>query len=189
MSNNDLLESIRQGNVPILEKYVSLTALNQWAPYNSSPRGVMHLMQFSQPFVLNNPEKRNVPSGLEKQLAGNTYRIAVEKDLIVRAIISSDPEIKDINKIPMITILGYCPETNEIDGYDLPLNLCLQQSYGFRYVRNVEVLSSLCVGDTLPAGTILADSPGVVDGEYAWGINANVLLATDPAVGQDGVVA
>lgn len=186
--DTELLKSIKKGDIPIREEFVSLTALNQWAPHDSSPRGVMHLMQTSQPFVLENPEKRIIPSGLEKQLADNTYKVIVEKDLIVRAVISSDPDIKDISKIPMITILGYCPETNEVDGYDIPLNLCLQQSYGFRYRRNIELLSSLCVGDTIPAGTVLADSPGVVDGEYAWGINANVLLGTDPASGQDGIV-
>ena len=46
---------------------------------------------------------------------------------------------------------------------------------------------SISVGSKLDEGTVIVETPGVVNDTYAFGINADMKLVTDPDVGQDGV--
>jgi len=174
-------------DLSIREEFLSLSALNQFVPFDSSPRGVMFLTQLSQAVVLDNPEPRIIQSGLEQQLVDNTFKIMVEEDMVVKAIITSNGDMKDIDNIPLITILGENISTGEIDCYDIPYYFSLHQYFGFKYKRN-EILGNIYVGMVLEKGTVLAESPGVVDDNYCYGVNANVALITDPASGQDGVI-
>lgn len=169
----------------IKEEFVSLTALNPFAPHNSAPRGTMMLGQFSQEVPIIKPQPRILQTGLEYQLANNTFKCIVENDCVVKNIITSQNtyNIQDIEYLYIVVedIKG------KIDVIDVPLFQAISE-FGFRYIRNNEVLSELVVGSKLAAGTILADSPGNVNGIYSWGINADIMLITDPATGQDGVI-
>lgn len=173
-------------DLSIKEEFISLSALNQFIAHDSSPRGTMFLTQLSQGVVLDKPEPKILQSGLEQQLVDNTFKIVVEEDMVVKSIITNDNK-NDVDNAPMITIIGENIQSGEIDCYDIPFYFSLHQFFGFRYVRQ-EILKNIYVGMVLEEGTILAETPGVVDDNYSYGVNANIALITDPAGGQDGVI-
>lgn len=178
---------IKMDRSTIKERYLGLTAVNQWAPHVSSARGIMFLGQWAQPFVLNNPEPRLIPSGIERQLATNTFNISILEEFMVNNIITSG-ETNDIEEVSIIMLVGINIRTGEAECYELPIWFSLSPSYGFRYKRNKDLLESISPGMVLEKGIILADSPGVVDDTYGWGINANILYANFPGSGQDGML-
>jgi len=173
-------------DMSIREEAVSLSGVNPWLENDSSPRGCMFLTQFSQEVTLDRPEVKIYQTGIEKQLVDNTFKVLVEDDIVVKAVIT-DGVGGDINELPMITIIGASIATGELDIYEIPYYFSLHQYFGFRYKRT-KVLEEIYVGKTLLKGTVLAETPGVVDNSYCYGVNANIALITDPAGGQDGVI-
>lgn len=170
----------------IKEEMVSLTALNPMAPHNSAPRGTMFLGQFSQGVAIINPQPRILQTGLEAQLSDNTFKCVIEKDCTIKHIITT-PDSYNIQDTEMIYLI-----VEDIEGKLDIINVPLYQAvidFGFRYKRNIDLLSELYVGYNLKAGTVLADAPGNVNGIYSYGINADIMLITDPDTGQDGVIA
>ncbi len=173
-------------DLSIKEEFISLSALNQFIAHDSSPRGTMFLTQLSQGVVLDKPEPKIIQSGLEQQLVDNTFKIVVEEDMVVKSIITNDTK-NNVDNAPLITIIGENTQTGEIDCYDIPFYFSLHQYFGFRYIRQ-EILKNIYVGMLLEKGVILAETPGVIDNNYSYGVNANIALITDPAGGQDGVI-
>lgn len=173
----------------VREEHVSVSAvLNPWSPNDSSPRGGMAANMFAQGPVFLGSEPKINPTGIEQQLVGNTFKIATEEDFVVLDIVTKYPEIRKIADYPIITIVGEYQQSKRMEALVIPIYFSLTQNYGFRYVRNTELLNSLTVGMTLPAGTVLADSPNVKEDTYCYGINANIALITDPVGGQDGCI-
>ena len=173
-------------DMSIREEAVSLSAVNPWLENDSSPRGCMFLTQFSQAVTLDHPEVKIYQTGIESQLVDNTYKVLVEDDIVIKSVIT-DGIGNDIHELPMITIIGASIATGELDIYEIPYYFSLHQYFGFRYKRT-QILEEIYVGKTLLKGTVLAETPGVVDNSYCYGVNANIALITDPAGGQDGVI-
>ena len=181
-----LEEAIDTNNLAIREEFVSLSAMNPFSNHNSAPRGTMMLGQFSQLVALINPKPKIIQTGIEAQLSENTFKCLVEKDCIVKAIITTNDNynIQDTEIIYLIVE----DVDGKLDVIDIPLYQAISD-FGFRYKRNIDIISDLYVGSKLKAGTVLADAPGNVNGIYSYGINADIMLITDPATGQDGVIA
>lgn len=172
----------------IREEFLSISAINPFLMHDSAPRGCMFAMQFTQAVVVKGSEPRIIQTGIESQLKDNTYKIEIEQDFMVRSIILSDPN-KSIEDNSHITIIGINIHTAEAECYQIPKYFSLHQYFGFSYVKNIDLIEGLTVGQVLEKGTILADSPGVVDGVHTFGVNADIALIADPASGQDGVIA
>ena len=181
-----LEEALDTNNLAIREEFVSLSAMNPFSNHNSAPRGTMMLGQFSQLVALINPKPKIIQTGIEAQLSENTFKCLVEKDCIVKAIITTNDNynIQDTEIIYLIVE----DVDGKLDVIDIPLYQAISD-FGFRYKRNIDIISDLYVGSKLKAGTVLADAPGNVNGIYSYGINADIMLITDPATGQDGVIA
>ena len=178
-------EALDLSSIAIREEFISLSAMNPVSNHNSAPRGTMMLGQFAQDVTLIKPKPKIIQTGIESQLANNTFKCIVEKDCVVKAIITTNDNynIQDTEIIYVIV--------EDVDGkldlIDIPLYQAVSD-FGFRYKRNIDIISEMYVGTSLKAGTILADSPGNVNGIYSYGINADIMLITDPATGQDGVI-
>lgn len=178
--------AVDRSPLAIKEEFISLTALNPVANHNSAPRGTMFLGQFAQDVALIKPQPKIIQEGIASQLSSNTFKCIIEKDCVVKSIITTN----DNYNIQDTEILYIIVEDidGQIDIIDVPLYQAVSD-FGFRYKRNIDVLSELYVGSNLKAGTILADAPGNVNGIYSYGVNADIMLITDPASGQDGVIA
>lgn len=181
----DIYNKINKSTLAIREELVSLQALNPYAAHNSASRGLMQTGQFAQLAVLINPEPKIIQEGITEQLTDNTWKCRVERDCIVKAIIASNDSHDIENTETIILVVEYL--NGELDIIDVPLFYFVTE-YGFRYKRNIELLSNISVGSRLNEGTVLAETPGVVDGTYSYGINADMKLVTHPDVGQDGIV-
>lgn len=181
----DIYNKINKSTLAIREELVSLQALNPYAAHNSASRGLMQTGQFAQLAVLINPEPKIIQEGITEQLTDNTWKCRVERDCIVKAIIASNDSHDIENTETIILVVEYL--NGELDIIDIPLFYFVTE-YGFRYKRNIELLSNISVGSRLNEGTVLAETPGVVDGTYSYGINADMKLVTHPDVGQDGIV-
>lgn len=176
-------------DMSVQERHVSVSALlNPWSPNDSSPRGGMAANMFAQAPVFEGTEPKINPTGIEQQLVNNTFKIVTEEDFVVLDIVTKYPEIRKIGEYPIITVVGEYQQSKRMEALVIPIYFSLTQNYGFRYKRNEELLASLTIGMTLPAGTVLADTPNVKEDTYCYGINANIALITDPVGGQDGVI-
>lgn len=180
----NIKDKIDTSPLAIREELVSIQAINPFANHNSASRGLMQTGQFAQLAVITNPEPKIIQEGITSQLKDNTWKCIVKENCTIQSIITSKNN-HDIENIETIYLIVELPN-GTLDIIDVPLYFSISE-FGFRYKRNIELLSSLVVGSKLLEGTILAETPGVVDGTYAYGINADMKLVTDPDVGQDGV--
>lgn len=189
MSIVDTPTNTNNVDMRIREEFVSVQAmLNPYADKDSSPRGAMVGGQFGQLLTFFGTEPKVNPTGIEKQFIKNTFKIETEEDFLVTSIVIRNPEVGTISDYPNITVIGEYLGSKRIEALVIPTHFSLTQLYGFKYKRNTQVLKHLRIGEIIPKGTILADSPNVKDGTYCYGINANLALITDHAGGQDGVI-
>lgn len=180
----DIDNKIDRSVLAIREELVSVQAINPFANHNSASRGLMQTGQFAQKAVIINPEPKIIQEGITYQLSSNTWKCIVKHNCVVKSIITSKNNY-DIENTETILLVVELPN-GDLDVIDIPLYYSISE-FGFRYKRNIELLSSLVVGSKLDEGTVLAETPGVVNDTYAFGINADMKLVTDPDVGQDGV--
>ena len=168
-------------------KYFSAGALNPFIEHNSSPRGLMMSSHISQIIVINKPEPSMIQTGLEFEFGKYTFMKKTEDPIEIIDIIKRYDTI-NINKTVEFTIIYKNHSTGEIDVMDIPKFERYHPYFGFEYKLN-PILKTIEKGDYLPPETILAKPPTVFDnGEYGFGVDANVCLMTIPGVDEDGFV-
>lgn len=175
----------------IREELVSIHAINPFVPSNSASRGAMSSAHISQSLALLYGENKIVQAGLEIQFAKNTFSKKAENDVRVLKIISryDGLSVNSVNALTEILVIVEDLETRELDYIGLPYYFTLHQYFGFKYVWNHRLLEELVPGMVIPKGTVFADSPNVgPNGEYRYGINANIALWSIPETAEDGVV-
>ena len=175
----------------IIEELIGATALNPWAAYNSSPRGVMFLTQFSQAVTLINSTVPVIQTGLERQLANNTFSIKVPfRCKVIKVIPRYGMATTGIEEASITLIVKSieAEDNGKLGCIVIPKYHSLHQYFGFQYNWAYDI-DRIQTGTILEAGTILADSPNVKDnGMYGYGLTMNLLLGTLPTVGEDAVV-
>lgn len=175
----------------IKEELVSIHALQPFIAHNSSPRGYMFSGHLSQALTLNHSEEKIVQSGLERQLASNTFSKIMQCEARVIRVLKRyhSVDIRSVDKLVDYIIVFQNLETEEYDAIVVPKHHYIQPPFGFTFKRNEELLESLQPGDIIPKGTTLADSPGIAENNgYKYGVNANMLMATVPETSEDGVI-
>lgn len=174
----------------IKPELLGLTALNPFAPNNSSPRMVMLFNHFSQRPSLATPESRIVKSGAEYELAKYIDDVKTEEDVVVKDVCHYIPELSsELNPISYL-IVEYEKETEEgakfvVDYIELPSYKNNHTHFGFTLKRDYTNLSS----PFIPKDTVLCRSKSLLDdGSYGYGLNANVAFLSIPEVSEDGYV-
>lgn len=174
----------------IKPRFLSVHSANSFIAANSSPRGLMYSSHFAQSGTLLNGEEKIVQSGLEKGFGENTWSRKFENTSRIIKVVQKygGVDIREVSESTEYTVLYEDLTTGEIDMLVVPKYHKLHQSFGFRYKENLDVKNDLTKNNIVPGGTILADSPAVTKNSgYKYGINANCLLATDPAVAEDAI--
>jgi len=168
-------------------KYFSAAALNPFVEHNSSPRGLMMSSHLSQIIVPLNPEVNTIQTGLEHEFGKYVISKMVEAPAEVKAVITRYKTLKVDAPIEYYIIFKNL-ETGEIDFINIPMFSRYHSYFGFKYEINPKV-EHLKPGDILSPGEILAKPPTLKDnGDYGFGVNANVAFMTIPAVDEDGFV-
>lgn len=190
----------------IREELVGPHAINPLVQHNSSARSYMFTAHQSQSVTLVNGDTPILQTGVDSQLSEHTFGVKVpdygeSSGVKVLKVINRYDNISgnyasDIVEKYIITLreeLGD-PTTGEshyvLDLLKVPTHHTgLHQNFGFSYIQNEDVLSNLRKGTVLPSGTKLATSPSVREnGDYALGVNANMLLCSHPDIAEDSVI-
>lgn len=174
----------------IKPELLGLTAINPFAPNNSSPRMVMLFNHFSQRPSLATPESRIVKSGAEYELAKYIDDVKTEHDVVVKDICHYIPELSsELNPLSYM-IVEYEKETPEgvkfvVDYIELPSYKNNHTHFGYSLKRDYNSISNTYI----PKDTVLCRSNSLLeDGSYGYGLNANVAFLSIPEVSEDGYV-
>ena len=176
---------------------LSSTALHPWPGMISSPRLQMFNSQMSQSLCVADATDRRVFTGLEPKFGELTFAVRMPDSAI------SPRVLKSIQRYPKTLGAGHIaknPETVLIYEYDhpdpstgryrkevsylsLPSHHSIHTEFGFEYQYQKDI------GEYIHEGEKLADSPSVSEeGNYRFGLEANVAMMSVPQIIEDGVV-
>lgn len=171
---------------------MGLTAtLGSFVNFNSSSRIQMLSSHVGQAIA---PAKSDIPrtlTGFESQLADFTFKVEMPVDGIVKSIHRKYEPGLGYNSIrgnPKTTIIYQNNDDYTFDYIDVVEFDVRHPTFTSRYIIN-PLVGRLRPGSCIKAGTILAHSPNVKEGEiYATGMEASVAYLSVPAVIEDGFV-
>ncbi len=145
----------------------------------------------TQMLVLKGATPRRIITGVEREYGKYTFKVKMPVDAIVIDVVPKYPETVGQNAIasnPMSTVVYENVDTREVCILEIPQYHNTHQYLGFRYAHK-RTLGMLSKGATIPKGTVFADSPTIDDnGDYRFGVEANVAFMTVPGVIEDGFV-
>jgi len=175
----------------IREELLSLHAINPFIGNISSARSIMVSGHLSQIVVIENGEPQIIQTGIDPQLAQNTFSKKLEADSRILAILKryNGVSATSVTELTEYLVITQDVETNQLDIVSIPRYHKLHQNFGFKYKLNEDTLNHNILNTVMPKGTIFADSPTVSkDSEYKFGRPVNIAYLHIPEVTGDGVV-
>jgi hypothetical protein len=186
----------RLRNNELKPSLLSTNAIHCFPGHISSPRLQMFGGQLSQSLTTVGASERRCFTGLEPKFGEYTFGVRLEHDARVIKTIQRYPRTLGSNNIKENpeTILIYEYERKdsnghptgimEIDYISCPSHHTLHQSFGFKYQYKEPP------SEYMEQGTVLAQSPAIAEnGNYKFGLEANVAMMSVPQIIEDGVVA
>lgn len=175
---------------------LSTTSLNSWPGHISSPRLQMFNSHLTQAPVVAGCSDRRCFTGMEPKFGDYTFSVKLPHDAHIIKTIQRYPKTIGANSIKenpeTILLYEHAKEDDnglptgvmEVDYLELPTHHTMHQSFGFKYnyVNPIE--------DDMGKGTIIAQSPSISpEGNYRFGLEAEVAMMSVPQIIEDGVVA
>lgn len=173
------------------EEMISFHSLNPFIDTVSSSRGYMMSAHYAQSLTIKHGDEKIIQTGLEKQFGDNTFCKKAETDIrLIKSIKRYNGiDINSVTKCVETLLIVENLENNEIDFISIPYYHKLHPYFGFKYIKNEELLNKLRTNDILPKDTVFADSPSVDKNKgYKYGVNANVALINLPETTEDGII-
>lgn len=143
-----------------------------------------------QMLVIGGGEPRRLQSGMERQYGQHTFKIAMPEDGTILYVVPryANSLENTIVHNPQTVVIYENAHTREIGMFNLVDFNCLHQYFGFKY-KKWPAYDQIMEGAYFPKDTPFCDSPSVTpDGEYCYGINANVAYMTMPGTSEDGII-
>lgn len=173
------------------ERLVGIPALNPFFRSVSGPRAAMFNKHISQRPTISQPTTQRLQTGVGYELGKYTYQINIPEGVYVSAVVPkygnslvSTTKFKN----PLSTVIYVNDETREIDCVDMVRFHSQHQYFGFEYKYNRDVMENIAKGSRIHVDSTIADSPAKApDGDYHFGIHANIALTSDPVVIEDGI--
>ena len=173
------------------ERLIGIPALNPFFRSVSGPRAAMFNKHVSQRPTISQPSSQRLQTGVGYELGKYTYKLQIPEGSYVTARIPkygtsliSSSQFKN----PLSTIIFVNDETQEVDCIDLVRFHSQHQYFGFEYKYDNDILADIHKGKRTYVDTVVADSPSKApDGDYQFGIHANIALTSDPVVIEDGI--
>ncbi len=176
------------------ELYPELLGPNSLNPYHentSASRGQMFSTHLGQRLVINGATPRAIQTGMEREYGKYTFKVDMPVTGVILEVIPRYQRTGDINSIahnPQTIVIYEDVETKEIGIVNIEEYCCNHQYFGFRFQKR-KALDDIRVGMTIEKGKVFLDSPAISDeGDYAYGIQANVAYMTHPATSEDGIL-
>lgn len=173
------------------ERLIGIPALNPFFRSVSGPRAAMFNKHVSQRPTISQPSSQRLQTGVGYELGKYTYKLQIPEGSYVTARIPkygtsliSSSQFKN----PLSTVIFVNDETQEVDCIDLVRFHSQHQYFGFEYKYDKDILDDIHKGKRTYVNTVVADSPSKApDGDYQFGIHANIALTSDPVVIEDGI--
>ena len=189
MSNSEFVNELHP-------QLLSIIASNSFVAYNSKPRMMMYGSHIGQSLVIKEPDISRIQSGLEREFGKYTHKIKFDDHATIIRVIDKYPTTlgySDIGHNPLKTVIyeRYIEHSNsrEFDCVNLVNHHCVHQYFGFSYAYNPDVMRRLTPDSRIQAGTVIGQSPSLTqDGDYRYGVQANIALASMPGVIEDGAI-
>ena len=196
---NELVNTIYAPRVNelTLENLGTASGLTSHVANISASRMGMVSSHISQCVVVEGAEPRRIRTGSETEYAKTTWKSKIPKDSMV---------VKVIDRFPRgVGLAGFAvnPETLVIyenlkareEGrmvlgcVSINSHHSIHQTFGFKFKRNKDLAKLLVKDHVFTEETILSHSPNVKEnGDWAFGVNANVAFLSIPQIIQDGYV-
>lgn len=169
------------------------SALNPWPGHDSSSRVQMFNSHLGQHLQIVGCTKRRCITGAERRYGEFTISVKMPCNAeIVRVIprYSTSVGLGGIKENPVDVVIYQDVEAQQFGIIEVPRHHCNHQHFGIKYKHSNAYNTLMYPGAHVPKDTILADSPSIdVQGNYRYGRECEVLLASVPPVIEDGVVA
>lgn len=168
------------------------TTIEPLAAACSSSRSAMRASFLTQMLVVEGATRRRIVTGAEREYAKYTMRVEVPCRCQVLRVVKKYPRnlgASTFKRNSETVIIYESLENGEMGSITVPTFHWNHKVFGFKYVLN-PILKNLAPGMLLEKGTVLADSPSVMDnGDYKYGIQTSVAFMSVPGIVEDGVVA
>lgn len=174
------------------------TGLGPWIACDSSSRLVMIGSHQSQMLVIEGATPRRNITGVESDYANATFKAQMP---VTGRIIKVIPKFRrgigqgniNVKSVPEVVVIYENLESQERGKLELGV-ITLQShhsthpEFGFKY-KQLPNQRLLTPGEIIPKGIKFSESPNVqINGDYAYGIEANIALMSIPQITEDGVV-
>lgn len=172
---------------------LGVVATNPFFNYDSFSRIQMYCTHIGQSLVMKDPSVKRTLTGVEREYGRFTHAIRMPCDAVILKCIHKYPRTLgsgNIDNNPLISVIyeDISSPTHEVGVLDLTHHHCVHQYFGFKY-RYTNALSRLVPGAMITKGTVIADSPSITeDGDYMYGIEAQMALMSVPGTIEDGII-
>lgn len=147
-----------------------------------------HITQTPQ---VDGAETRTLFTGYEREYAKYMFNVTVEHDCRILNIIDRRAKNGFSNTfgtvLETVVFVECFDEHHTVDCIVIPQYESNHQYFGFELIRT-PICNRMRVGDTLTKDTILAETPSVINKEFCYGTQANVILVSHPQVIEDACV-
>lgn len=167
-------------------KYLGAASnLNVWENYNSSSRKTMWAASHSGQFpVLSGTTPRRICTGVEQEYGKYHSGPVMTEDGTIYATIPKSRNNRHGGKNPS-TLVVYYAETGEYNAKEVRQYHSDHPTFGYKLYPNPDIQFN--PGTTLGKGTTLASSSNIRNGEYHFGVEANVAFASHAVCIEDGI--
>lgn len=145
----------------------------------------------TQMLVIKGATPRRCATGIEREYGKHTFKIKMPADGSIVAIIPKFPETigrGSVQSNPLTVVVYQDVNTGEYGILEIPQYHIKHQYFGFKYSMK-RTMSAITRGAIIAKDTVFADSPSIDEnGDYCFGIEANVAYMTVPGVIEDGFV-
>jgi hypothetical protein len=180
-------------HVELHPELMSLYGLNPFIRHISASRAAMFTGNLAQMVVIKEPTRKKIMGGMERAFGEATFSIEFDDDVKILDVIPRFGGTAGMNRIrhsPQTAIIYENYRTNEIGVVMLSDYHIAHQHFGTEYKRNRDVVEQLRKDAFVAKGTKLTQSPAIDEyGNYMYGRETNVLMASDVAGTEDGVKA
>lgn len=185
------LQKLLESDMCIRREYLGLqTQLSPFPQHCSTQRMMMFASHCAQYVVMDQAEPPRIFTGMENVIGKYDFSTTRrDQDIHILAIIPKfRPTSWEASTIdmPTHTIIYRGLKDNKISYMNVNRYTYLHD--GFGYINDCPASDMLSVENILPKDACLQRSPSWRTGEWAYGLNANVVFMTDDAVTEDAMV-
>lgn len=153
----------------------------------SASRVAMFGSHIAQTPQIDGAEPRTLFTGFEREYAKYMFNVIVEHDCTVIRVIDRHATANKFGVSLETLVITERLKDKAIDVIIIPKFESNHQYFGFELIRT-EAGKNIRPRDTLLKGTVLAETPSVINKEMCSGTQANVILVSHPQVIEDDVV-